>query len=142
MNTVHLCGRLVRDPEVRYSQGEKPTAIARYTIAVDRKYQGEGNQTADFIQVVAFGKNGEFVEKYLHKGMKILVTGHIQTGSYTDKNGEKKYTYDVIAEEHEFVEKKAQNEEPKPQTDKDGFMNVPESDMEDLPFAKTPERKK
>ena len=98
MNTVHLCGRLVRDPEVRYSQGEKPTAIARYTIAVDRKYQGEGNQTADFIQVVAFGKNGEFVEKYLHKGMKILVTGHIQTGSYTDKTGEKKYTYDVIAE--------------------------------------------
>lgn len=141
MNTVHLCGRLVRDPEVRYSQGEKPTAIAKYTIAVDRKYQGEGNQTADFIQVVSFGKNGEFVEKYLHKGMKILVTGHIQTGSYTDKNGEKKYTFDVIAEEHEFVEKKVQNEEPKPQTDADGFMNVPEGIEESLPFAKTGNKK-
>lgn len=141
MNTVHLCGRLVRDPEVRYSQGEKPTAIAKYTIAVDRKYQGEGNQTADFIQVVSFGKNGEFVEKYLHKGMKILVTGHIQTGSYTDKNGDKKYTFDVIAEEHEFVEKKAQNEESKPETDKDGFMNVPEGIEEQLPFAKTGSKK-
>lgn len=141
MNTVHLCGRLVRDPEVRYSQGEKPTAIAKYTIAVDRKYQGEGNQTADFIQIVSFGKNGEFVEKYLHKGMKILVTGHIQTGSYTDKNGDKKYTFDIIAEEHEFVEKKTQNEEPKPQTDADGFMNVPEGIEEDLPFAKTGNKK-
>ena len=107
-------------------------------MAVDRRHNNE-QQTADFIRVVGFGKLGEFVEKYLHKGTKILVTGRIQTGSYTDKNGEKKYTFDVIAEECEFVEKKAQTEE-KPQTitDKDGFMNVPEGiDMEDLPFAKT-----
>ena len=138
MNKVILCGRLTADPEVRYSQGENSTAIAKYTLAVDRRHNNE-QQTADFLRIVAFGKLGEFAEKYLHKGMKLLLTGHIQTGSYTDKNGEKKYTYDIIADECEFVEKKAQTEEkPQPITDKDGFMNVPEGiDMEDLPFAKT-----
>ena len=138
MNKVILCGRLTADPEVHYAQGEQRTAVAKFTLAVDRRHNNE-QQTADFIRVVGFGKLGEFVEKYLYKGIKILVTGRIQTGSYTDKNGEKKYTFDVIAEECEFVEKKAQTEEkPQPITDKDGFMNVPEGiDMEDLPFAKT-----
>ena len=138
MNKVILCGRLTANPEVRYSQGENSTAIAKYTLAVDRRHNNE-QQTADFLRIVAFGKLGEFAEKYLHKGMKLLLTGHIQTGSYTDKNGEKKYTYDIIADECEFVEKKAQTEEKtQPITDKDGFMNVPEGiDMEDLPFAKT-----
>ena len=123
---------------MHYSQGEQRTAIAKYTLAVDRRHNNE-QQTADFLRIVAFGKLGEFAEKYLHKGMKLLLTGHIQTGSYTDKNGEKKYTYDIIADECEFVEKKAQTEEKtQPITDKDGFMNVPEGiDMEDLPFAKT-----
>ena len=138
MNKVILCGRLTADPEVHYTQGENPTAIAKYNLAVDRKYQNNGEQTADFLRVVAFGKNGEFAEKYLHKGMKILITGRIQTGSYTDKNGEKKYTFDIIVDEHEFVEKKTQAEEaPKAPTDGDGFMNVPEGIMENLPFAKT-----
>ena len=138
MNKVILCGRLTADPEVRYSQGENSTAIAKYTLAVDRRHNNE-QQTADFLRIVAFGKLGEFAEKYLHKGIKLLLTGHIQTGSYTDKNGEKKYTYDIIADECELVEKKAQTEEaPKAPTDGDGFMNVPEGiDMEDLPFAKT-----
>ena len=130
-----LCGRLTADPEVRYSAGDTPTAISKFTLAVDRRHNNE-QQTADFIRVVGFGKLGEFVEKYLHKGTKILVTGRIQTGSYTDKNGEKKYTFDVIAEECEFVEKKKEEVPAQPHTtDSDGFMNVPE--YEDLPFAKT-----
>ena len=130
-----LCGRLTADPEVRYSAGDTPTAISKFTLAVDRRHNNE-QQTADFIRVVGFGKLGEFVEKYLHKGTKILVTGRIQTGSYTDKNGEKKYTFDVIAEECEFVEKKKEEAPAQPPTtDSDGFMNVPE--YEDLPFAKT-----
>ena len=104
-------------------------------MAVDRRHNNE-QQTADFIRVVGFGKLGEFVEKYLHKGTKILVTGRIQMGSYTDKNGEKKYTFDVIAEECEFVEKKKE-EAPAPKTDSDGFMNVPDGIENELPFAKT-----
>lgn len=101
MNKVILCGRLAREPEVRYS-GD--TAIARYALAVDR-YTKHGNE-ADFISCVAFGKNAEFAEKYLSKGMKILIEGHIQTGSYTNKDGQKVYTTDVIIERHEFCEKK------------------------------------
>lgn len=136
-------GRLARDPEVHYTQGETPTAIARYTLAVDRRVKKEGEQSADFIGVVAFGKAAEFVEKYCHKGVKLLVTGRIQTGSYTNKDGNKVYTTDVIAEDQEFCESKkaTEEEQPKPETDKDGFMNVPESDMEDLPFAKTGNKK-
>ena len=134
MNKCILCGRLTADPEVHYTQGEQTTAVAKFTLAVDRRHNNE-QQTADFIRVVGFGKLGEFVEKYLHKGIKILVTGRIQTGSYTDKNGEKKYTFDVIAEECEFVEKKKE-EAPAPVTDSDGFMNVPE-EYNELPFAKT-----
>lgn len=135
MNKVIIMGRLVRDPEVHYTQGENPTAIARYTLAVDRKVKKEGEQSADFIGVVAFGKAAELIEKYCHKGMKLLVTGRIQTGSYTNKDGNKVYTTDVIAEDQEFCESKKTAEEEAPKTDADGFMNVPEADMEDLPFA-------
>lgn len=147
MNKVILMGRLTRDPEVRYSQGENPLAIARYSLAVDRRYN-RGNQdgpTADFISCVAFGKNGEFAEKYLRKGTKILVEGRIQTGSYTNKDGVKVYTTDIVVESQEFAESKnasgtsgagtvpAANEggyvDPG-----DGFMNIPDG-IEELPFS-------
>ena len=108
MNKVILMGRLTRDPEVRYSQGEQPMAIARYSLAVDRRFNrnSQDGQTADFINCVAFGRNGEFAEKYLHKGTKILAEGRIQTGSYTNKDGQKVYTTDVIVEDQEFAESK------------------------------------
>ena len=113
MNKVILMGRLTRDPEVRYSQGENSMAIARYSLAVDRRMSrkdaGSNEQTADFINIVAFGKSGEFAEKYLHKGMKICVSGRIQTGSYTNKEGQKVYTTDVVAEDQEFCESKNAN---------------------------------
>lgn len=139
MNKVVLMGRLTKDPEVRYSQGEKPMAIARYTLAVDRKFKRDGEPTADFINCIAFGKNGEFAEKYLHKGIKILVEGRIQTGSYTNKDGVKVYTTDVVVESCEFAESKnasQQNEQdnrPQPNNSDDGFMQIPDN-MEDLPF--------
>lgn len=124
-----MIGRLTRDPEVRYSQGENSTAVARYTLAVDRRYKREGDQEADFISCVSFGKQAEFVEKYLHKGTKIAVTGRIQTGSY-EKDGVKHYTTDVVVEEHEFCESKgsstSDNASPAPHTDSDGFMNIPD----------------
>ena len=134
-------GRLARDPEVHYTHGETPTAIARYTLAVDRRVKKEGEQTADFIGVVAFGRAAEFAEKYCHKGMKLLVTGRIQTGSYTNRDGNKVYTTDVIAEDQEFCESKKTTEEEAPKTDADGFMNVPEEIEESLPFAKTGNKK-
>lgn len=101
MNKVILMGRLTRDPEVRYSQGEQAMAVARYTLAVDRRGKNQEN-SADFIQCVAFGKAGEFAERYLHKGTKIVLTGRIQTGSYTNKEGQRVYTTDVIAEDQEI----------------------------------------
>lgn len=107
-------GRLARDPEVHYTQGNEPTAIARYTLAVDRRVKREGEQTADFIGVVAFGRAAEFIEKYCHKGVKLLVTGRIQTGSYTNRDGNKVYTTDVIAEDQEFCESKKTTEEEQP----------------------------
>ena len=141
MNKVELCGRLTNDPEVRYSQGEKSTAIARYTLAVDRRFKQDGQPTADFIPCVAFGKNGEFAEKYLHKGTKVIVIGRIQTGSYTNKDGQKVYTTDVMVEEQEFAESKnasATNNDSatynKPKTDSNGFMNIPDGIDEALPF--------
>ena len=107
MNKVILMGRLTRDPDVRYSQGENSMAIARYTLAVDRRFNRGGDENnTDFINIVAFGKAGEFAEKYLHKGTKVLVTGRIQTGSYTNKDGQKVYTTDVVAEDQEFAESK------------------------------------
>lgn len=142
MNKVIIMGRLARDPEVHYTQGENPTAIARYTLAVDRRVKKEGEQSADFIGVVAFGRAAEFIEKYCHRGVKLLVTGRIQTGSYTNRDGNKVYTTDVIAEDQEFCESKKTTEEEAPKTDADGFMNVPEGiDEDELPFAKTGNKK-
>lgn len=138
MNRVILIGRLVADPEIKYSQGSEPLCIARYRLAVDRRFKKQGNETADFISCVAFGKQGEFAEKYLHKGMKIAVTGRIQTGSYTKQDGTKVYTTDVVAEDHEFVESKSESKpQEKPQEQPkadDGFMSLPD-DFAGLPFA-------
>lgn len=134
MNKVILMGRLTRDPEVRYTQGDEPVAIARYNLAVDRKYKKEGEQTADFVSCVAFGKNGQFAEKYFHKGMKIAITGRIQTGSYTNQKGDKVYTTDIVVEEHYFAESKGDSQ-PKAQPEPDsGFMSVPDGIENDLPF--------
>ena len=131
MNKVILMGRLTRDPEVRYSQGEQATAIARYTLAVDRRFKRDGDQTADFIGCVAFGKLGEFAEKYLRKGTKVVVTGRIQTGSYTNKDGQKVYTTDVVVEESGFTP----SDRPSPSSAAgDGFMNIPDGIDEELPF--------
>ena len=141
MNKVIIMGRLTRDPEVRYSQGDASMAIARYTLAVDRRGRSsqDGEQTADFINVVAFGKAGEFAEKYLHKGTKMLVTGRIQTGSYTNQEGQKIYTTDVVAEDQEFAESKSSgssNNERPGQMPAEGFMNFPgDIDDDDLPFG-------
>ena len=145
MNKVILMGRLVADPEIRYSQGAEPTCIARYRLAVDRKYKKDGEQNADFINCVAFGRNGEFAEKYLHKGTKILAIGRIQTGSYTNNEGQKVYTTDVVVEEQEFAESKASQQDgqqfaptaptrPDQQASSDGFMNIPDAIQEELPF--------
>ena len=134
MNKVILMGRLTKDPDVRYSAGANPSAVARYSIAVDRKIKQEGAPTADFVNIVAFGKAGEFVEKYLHKGTKVLVTGRIQTGSYTNKDGQTVYTTDVVAEEQEFAESKSANGSSNaPKTDANGFTSFP-TNM-DVPFA-------
>lgn len=136
MNKVVLMGRLTRDPEVRYSQGDNALCIARYTLAVDRRGpKKDGEQTADFINIVAFGKAGEFVEKYIHKGTKLLVSGRIQTGSYTNKDGQKVYTTEVVAEDQEFTESKKDGEQTGNQGSSDGFVNVPEGIEEDLPFS-------
>ena len=133
MNKCILCGRLTRDPEIRYSnQGAERMCIARYSLAVDRR---GGEQTADFINCVAFGKSGEFAEKYLHKGMKILVTGRIQTGSYKNNDGKMVYTTDVVVEEHEFCESKSNAGSESSKKEFDGFMNIPEGITEELPFS-------
>lgn len=138
MNSFTGIGRLTKDPDVRYSQGEKPLCIARYTLACDRISKKEGQPTADFISCVAMGKAGEFAEKYLSKGMKIAVEGRIQTGSYDDKDGKKVYTTDVYVERHEFVESRNnQQNEPAPQNDNDadGFIPIGDIPDEELPFA-------
>ncbi|SFQ21581.1 single-strand binding protein [Lachnospiraceae bacterium XBB1006] len=151
MNKVILMGRLTRDPEVRYSQGAQSMAVARYTLAVDRRFKRDGEQTADFIQCVAFGKSGEFAERYFHKGTKIVVEGRIQTGSY-EKDGQRVYTTDVVVEQQEFAESKASSDNnaggggyqqnyqqpaPNPAPSSavgDGFMNIPDGVDEELPF--------
>lgn len=159
MNKVILMGRLTRDPEMRYTSGENQLAIARYTLAVDRRFsrrnQGQDNgQTADFINCVAFGKSAEFAGNYLHQGTKIAVTGRIQTGSYTNKEGRKVYTTEVVIEDQEFAESKKSAEasgdvnygssasssgsagmdKPDPSGAADGFMNIPDAIEENLPF--------
>ena len=143
MNKVILMGRSVADPEVRYSQGEPATAIARARLAVDRRFAKDGEQTADFINLVAFGRQGEFFEKYIRKGTKIAIIGRIQTGSYTNREGQKVYTTDVVVEEVEFAESKGANnsngftpvDRPLPSADVgDGFMSIPDGIDEELPF--------
>lgn len=147
MNKVILMGRLTRDPEVRYSSGENALAIARYTLAVDRRFHKDNEASADFIGCVAFGKGGEFAEKYLRQGTKIVVTGRIQTGSYTNREGQKVYTTEIVVEDQEFAESKAasqnnlqtsagsrQQPPPPMPTDKDGFMQIPDGIDEELPF--------
>ncbi len=148
MNKVILMGRLTKDPEVRYSQGENSLAIARYTLAVDRRQaRNTGDeQTADFINCVAFGRAGEFAEKYFRKGTKIAVSGRIQTGSYTNKDGVRVYTTEVVVEDQEFAESKNASagseggfsggnfNRPAPSGAGDGFMNIPDGIDEELPF--------
>lgn len=134
MNKVVLMGRLTKDPDVRYSQGENSTAVARYTLAVDRRYKKAGEAETDFINCVAFGKNGEFAEKYLHKGNKIAIVGRIQTGSYTNKEGQKVYTTDIVVEEHDFCESKGNKGAETQQTDSNGFAPIPDGLEDELPF--------
>ena len=140
MNKVILMGRLTRDPEIKSSQGEKSTTIARYTLAVDRRFKRDGDQTADFIGCVAFGRSAEFAEKYFRQGLKVIVTGRIQTGSYTNKDGQKVYTTDVVVEDQEFAESKATSQQNQQNnstqaTDSDGFMNIPDGIDEEMPFS-------
>ncbi|MCI8516600.1 MAG: single-stranded DNA-binding protein [Hungatella sp.] len=156
MNRVILMGRLTRDPEVRYSQGERSMAIARYTLAVDRRgrrnqSQDGSEQTADFINCVAFDRAGEFAEKYFRQGMRVLISGRIQTGSYTNRDGQKVYTTDIIVDDQEFADSKNsqgggtgsygggyQQPAPRPEPSAaigDGFMNIPDGvEDEGLPF--------
>ena len=158
MNKVILMGRLTRNPDVRYSQGDKATCVARYTLAVNRRFRREGDQDADFIDCVAFGRQGEFAEKYLKQGTKIVISGRIQTGSYTNRDGVKVYTTDVVVEEQDFAESKAASTgynsgyqaggyqpapEPQPtmtsrpaptEAVSDGFMTIPDGIEEELPF--------
>ena len=149
MNKVILMGRLTRDPEVRYTDGPEPMAIAKFTLAVDRKFKREGEQSADFISCTAFGRTGEFIERYCHQGTKLVIEGRIQTGSYTNKDGNRVFTTDVVVENCEFAESKAasgsssdtnsrsnNNNYPGTGVDAEGFMNIPDGvDDEGLPFA-------
>ena len=150
MNKVILMGRLTRDPEVRYSAGENALAIARYTLAVDRRFRRDGEATADFISCVSFGRTAEFAEKYFRQGLKIIVSGRIQTGSYTNRDGQKVYTTEVVVEEQEFAESKSASDNyaashpltsaPAPSMPApgaacaEGFMNSPDGIDEELPF--------
>ena len=145
MNKVILMGRLTKDPEIKYAQGSSSTAIARYTLAVERKFKCQGDeQSADFISCVSFGKTAEFVEKYLKQGTKVTACGRIQTGSYTNKSGQKIYTTDVLLEEIEFAESKntssnninvnSMSSSQLSQAIGDGFINIPDGIDEELPF--------
>ena len=139
MNKVILLGRLVRDPEIRYSAGAEQKAVANFTIAVDRKYKRDGEPQADFIPCTAFGKSAEFVDKYLRKGIKIALEGHWRTDSYNNSDGHKVYTNNCIVESMEFAESKKSesNEQPQPQPtpDENGFMNIPDGIDDEVPFA-------
>lgn len=138
-------GRLVRDPEARYSQGENAKAVANYTLAVERKFKRDGEPTADFIPCVAFGKLAEFAEKYFRQGLRVSVSGHIQTSNYTNKDGVKVYTTQVVIEEQEFAESRAEQKQNNnvqagpspygPASDSDGFMNIPDGIDDEVPFA-------
>ena len=137
MNKVILMGRLTKDPDVRYSADNK--AFARYSLAVDRRFRQKDQPTADFINCVAFGSNGEFAEKYLHKGTKIAIVGRIQTGSYTNRDGQKVYTTDVVVEEHEFCESRSSQSSTagtsvNTSAPSDGFMSIPDGIADEVPF--------
>ena len=135
MNQVVLMGRLTKDPDVRYSSGDNHTCVARYTLAVDRRFKKDGEQSADFISCVAFGKTGEFAEKYAAKGKKFAVSGRIQTGSYKNKEGQTVYTTDVVVSDMEFAESKgADGNSPKEESPDDGFETVPDDIDAELPF--------
>ena len=146
MNKVILMGRLTREPEVRYSAGENSLAIARYTLAVDRRFKRDGEATADFISCVVFGKQAEFAEKYFRQGIRIVVSGRIQTGSYTNRDGVKVYTTEVVVEEQEFAESKAVSDShvnrsasqpaapDMADSSAEGFMNIPDEIGGELPF--------
>ena len=145
MNKTILMGRVTRDPDIKYTQGNEPMAIARYTLAVDRKVKRENEAAADFISCVAFGKSAEFAERYLKQGTKIVVEGRIQTGSYTNRDGQKVYTTDVVVEGTEFAESKSSGSSSEGSTRSnmappsdgpapDGFMNIPDGVDEGLPF--------
>ena len=143
MNKVILVGRLTRDPEVRYSQGDNATAVARYTIAVDRRFKRDGEPTADFIPCVVFGRSAEFAEKYFRQGLRVAISGRITTGNYTNKDGIKVYTTEVTVEEQEFAESKAESEANKTNNQRatqtntttgGEFMNIPDDIPEELPF--------
>ena len=138
MNRVILMGRLTRDPEVRYTKGERSMAVARYTMAVDRRGRREsGEQTADFISIAAFDRAGEFAEKYFHQGMRVCISGRIQTGSYINRDGQKVYTTEVIADEQEFADSRGgSGQQDRGRDIGDGFMNIPDGIEEDgLPFT-------
>lgn len=159
MNKVVLMGRLTKDPDIRYSQGNKPTCVARYTLAVNRKYKQQDGQSADFISCIALGRNGEFAEKYLKQGIKVVISGRIQTGSYNNREGQKVYTTDVVVEEQEFAESKSANESlstpsqpqaqpapqqmtlptepepPKQQAPEQPWMQIPDGYEDNLPFV-------
>lgn len=139
MNKVILMGRLTRDPEIRYSQGQNSTAIGRYTLAVDRRFKREGQPEADFFNCTVFGKGAEFAEKYLKQGTKIAITGSLQQDNYTNQHGEKVYSFQIVVDEQEFAESKASAgnaaaSKPATPTASDGFVNIPESLEDELPF--------
>ena len=136
MNKVILMGRLTRDPEVRYSAGDNSTAVARYTLAVNRRFKRDNEPTADFVPCVAFGKAAEFAEKWFRQGMQVAISGRIQTGSYTNREGRKIYTTEVVLEEQEFAESKRDGNAPVPQPADagDGFMNIPDGIEDNIPF--------
>lgn len=146
MNKVILLGRLVREPETRYSGANDSMAVCRYTLAVDKKFKKDGEATADFINCISFGKSAEFAEKYFTKGLRVAVSGRIQTGSYTNRDGQKVYTTDVVVEEHEIAQSRSEasnqqdsNRQPEISPygkDKDnGFMNIPDGIDDELPFS-------
>lgn len=139
MNKVILMGRLTRDPEIRYTQGENPLAIARYTLAVDRRFRRDGEATADFINCVAFGRQAEHAERYYHQGIRVTICGRIQTGNYTNRDGVKVYTTEVVVEEQEFAESKTSDSRhmirgTSVENDSEGFMQLPDGINEEMPF--------
>lgn len=136
MNKVILMGRLTRDPEIRYPRDPEAAAVGRFSLAVDRRFKKDGSPDADFFNCVCFGRQAEFVEKYLKKGIKMLITGRVENNNYTDRDGRKVYAVQIVVEEMEFAESKAANNEPTPAPGVgDGFMNIPDGIEEELPFA-------